>query len=234
MSPKEDEMRVEQIMTRDVLTIGPEAEVRDVARIFVASGISGMPVCGAQREVVGIISEGDILFKERGPAKRKRLSRLSARATKQATKTNAIKVLDAMTSPAITVSWYCSVAEAARLMSEYGVNRLPVMKGEELVGIVTRTDLVRAFVRSDAEIREEIEEDLIRRTFWLEAPDVVVVEVERGAVRLIGRVDNRGDAELLERLTARVPGVVSVQADLTWRADHTTREAMREIDRSLV
>ncbi|HEX2346038.1 MAG TPA: CBS domain-containing protein [Gaiellaceae bacterium] len=227
-------MRVEQIMTRDVLTIGPEAEVRDVARIFVASGISGMPVCGAQREVVGIISEGDILFKERGPAKRKRLSRLSARATKQATKTNAIKVLDAMTSPAITVSWYCSVAEAARLMSEYGVNRLPVMKGEELVGIVTRTDLVRAFVRSDAEIREEIEEDLIRRTFWLEAPDVVVVEVERGAVRLIGRVDNRGDAELLERLTARVPGVVSVQADLTWRADHTTREAMREIDRSLV
>ena len=63
---------------------------------------------------------------------------------------------------------------------------------------------------------------------------MVVVEVERGAVRLIGRVDNRGDAELLERLTARVPGVVSVQADLTWRADHTTRKAMREIDRSLV
>jgi CBS domain-containing protein len=227
-------MRVEQIMTRDVLTIGPEAEVRDVARIFVENGISGMPVCGARREVVGIISEGDILFKEQGPAKRKRLSRLSARSTKQATKANAIKVLDAMTCPAITVSWYCSVAEAARLMSEHGVNRLPVMKGEELVGIVTRTDLVRAFVRSDAEIREEIEEDLLRRTFWLETPDVVVVEVKRGAVRLIGRVDNRCDAELLERLTARVPGVVSVQADLAWRADDTTREERREIDRSLV
>ena len=55
-------------------------------------------------------------------------------------------------------------------MSEHGVNRLPVIKGDDLVGIVTRTDLVKAFIRSDEEIREEIEEDLFRRTFWLGAP----------------------------------------------------------------
>ena len=65
-------MRVEQIMTRDVLTIGPEAEVREVARIFVEQGISGLPVCGARREVLGVVSEGDILFKEQGPAERER------------------------------------------------------------------------------------------------------------------------------------------------------------------
>lgn len=57
-------MKVEQIMTRDVLTIGPEGEVRDVARILVESHISGLPVCNAQRQVVGVISEGDILFRE--------------------------------------------------------------------------------------------------------------------------------------------------------------------------
>jgi CBS domain-containing protein len=229
-------MRVEEIMTRDVLTIGPEAEVRDVARIFVEHGISGMPVCGVQREVVGIISEGDILLKEQGPSERgwSFLSGLGGKTATHAKKARAIKVLDAMTSPAITVSPYTSVAAAARLMSEHGVNRLPVMRGDTLVGIVTRTDLVKAFARSDAEIREEIKEDLLRRTFWLEATDVVVVEVKRGAVRLTGSVDNRSDAELLERLTARVPGVVSVQADLTWRADDTTRKARREIERSLV
>ena len=78
-------MRVEQIMTRDVLTIGPEAEVRDVARIFVEHGISGLPVCGARREVLGVVSEGDILFKEQGQAERERhlWSRLGRKSAKK-------------------------------------------------------------------------------------------------------------------------------------------------------
>jgi CBS-domain-containing membrane protein len=228
-------MRVEQIMTRDVLTIGPEAEVREVARIFVEHGISGLPVCGARREVLGVVSEGDILLKERGPVERQRplWSRLGGKSATEARKALAIKVLDAMTSPVITVSPYCSVAEAARLMSEHGVNRLPVIQRDDLVGIVTRTDLVKAFIRSDEEIREEIKEDLLRRTFWLEVPEVVVVEVTRGAVRLTGKVETRSEAEALERLSARVPGVISVEADLTWTIDDTTRKAKREFERSL-
>jgi CBS-domain-containing membrane protein len=228
-------MRVEQIMTRDVLTIGPEAEVREVARIFVEQGISGLPVCGARREVLGVVSEGDILFKEQGPAEKERplWTRLGGKSATETRKALAVKVLDAMTSPAITVSPYCSVAEAARLMSEHGVNRLPVIRGDDLVGIVTRTDLVKAFIRSDEEIREEIKEDLLRRTFWLAVPEVVVVEVTRGAVRLTGKVETRSEAEALERLSARVPGVISVEADLTWTIDDTTREAKREFERSL-
>ena len=90
---------------------------------------------------------------------------------------------------------------------------------------------MRAFTRSDEEIREEIEEDLFRRTFWLGAPEVVVVEVTRGAVRLTGNVETRSEAELLERLSARVPGVISLEADLTWAMDDTTRKAKREYER---
>ncbi len=60
-------MKVDEIMTRDVLTIGPDAEVRDIARILVENHISGLPVCGIQREVLGVISEGDILYKEHDP-----------------------------------------------------------------------------------------------------------------------------------------------------------------------
>ena len=227
-------MKVEEIMTREVLTIGPEGEVRDVARILVENHISGLPVCNAQRQVVGVISEGDILFKEQAPAEKGRrfLFRFVSPRTKEARKARAITVHEAMTAPAITISSYSSVAEAARIMSEHGVNRLPVLKGDELVGIVTRTDLVRAFVRSDDDIRREIEEDVLIRTLWIEAPGTIGVEVERGAVRLSGYRDTRGDALLLERLVARVPGVVSVRSELSWSNDDTTRKARRVLRRT--
>jgi len=231
-SERRDAMKVQDIMSRDVLTIGPEGEIRDVARILTERHISGLPVCDAERRVVGIVSEGDILFKEYGqhPARRYRYAGLTGRRhAKEATKARAINVRDAMTTPAITVSPYCSVAEAAQLMTEHRINRLPVVKGDELVGIVTRTDLVRAFVRSDEDIRHEIREDLLLKTLWIEASEAICVSVERGAVRLSGRLEKRSDAPLLERLVTRVPGVVSVESELSWTIDDTTRNARREL-----
>ena len=94
-------------------------------------------------------------------------------------------------------------------MVEQRVNRLPVLRGDELVGIVTRADLVRVLTRSDEELRREIAEDVLRRTLWL-ASDDVHVEVADGAVIVRGAVDNEADAELVEHFVARVPGVVSV------------------------
>ena len=227
-------MKVREIMTTDVLTIGPEAELRDVARLFVEHGISGLPVCGAQREILGVISEGDILFKEQGRADEGQslLARLDGSAARAADKAAAVKVGDAMTAPAITVPPYCSVAEAARIMSEHGINRLPVVKGDEVVGIVTRTDLVRAFVRSDEEIRREIREDVLRDTLWLEGPAAVDVDVDRGVVRLNGHMETSSDASLLVRLVGRVPGVVSVLADLSWKTDDTSRKGKRTLRRT--
>jgi CBS domain-containing protein len=115
-------------------------------------------------------------------------------------------------------------------MSDLGVKRLPVVRDDELVGIVSRTDLVRAFVRSDAEIAREIKEDLLRRTLWLEVPEAVQVHVERGAVRLNGQVETATDAVLVQKLVARIPGVVSVDAELGWRFDDDER-ARRELER---
>lgn len=225
-------MKVEEIMTRDVLTTGPEADVHDVARILVENHISGLPVCNAQRHVIGVVSEGDILFKEHDPTPARRgrpVAWLHDRSTKKSTKARAVKVHDAMTAPAITIPAYCSVSEAARLMSEHGVNRLPVIGTHELVGIVTRTDLVRAFVRSDQDIRHEIREDVLRRNLWMDVPEAVGVEVRRGAVRLTGKLETRSEAIVLERLAARVPGVVSVESGLTWTSDDTTRKAKRQL-----
>ena len=117
-------------------------------------------------------------------------------------------------------------------MSEHDINRLPVMKGIELVGIVTRTDLVRAFVRSDEEIRREIKEDVLRDTLWLEVPAAVRVEVNRGVVRLNGHRETSSDASLLVRLVGRVPGVVSVLADLSWTTDDASRKGRRTLRRT--
>ena len=114
-------------------------------------------------------------------------------------------------------------------MSEHRVNRLPVLGAQKLVGIVTRSDLLQAFVREDDDIRREIEEDVLRRNLWLEDPGAVVVDVERGAVRVTGEVATRSEAQALERLAARVPGVVSVRSELNWTTDDTTRKANRKL-----
>jgi CBS domain-containing protein len=105
-------------------------------------------------------------------------------------------------------------------MIDEGVNRLPVVDdGDHLIGIVTRADLVRAFVRSDAEIEQEIREDVILQKLWLE-PDAFHVEVAGGEVRLSGEVETRTDAEMIPTFVQRVPGVVSVLSKLRWREEN--------------
>jgi CBS domain-containing protein len=128
-----------------------------------------------------------------------------------------------MSAPALTIGPRRPVTNAAAMMIEEGVNRLPVIDEEErLIGIVTRADLVRAFVRSDAEVEHEIREDVIRRTLWLE-PDTIVVQVENGEVRLGGEVETKSDAELIPTFVQRVPGVVSVRSKLRWREENGRR-----------
>jgi CBS domain-containing protein len=228
-------MKVHEIMTTDVLTIGPEAPLKDVARILVERKISGMPVCDIERHVLGVVSEADILFKERGrPSEGSALVgwMLGGDVMPDAAKSAARTVDEAMTAPAITISPFRFVDEAARLMTEHGVNRLPVVRDGELVGIVTRTDLVRAFMRGDAEVRDEIVHELLERTLWLDR-GAVEVEVEDGAVLLTGELRTRSDAALLERLVTRVPGVVQVDAKLHWRVDDSTRKGRQILERTL-
>jgi hypothetical protein len=127
-----------------------------------------------------------------------------------------------MTTPAVTIDAGRPVAEAAKPMVEQEINRLPVIHGGELIGIVTRADLVRAFRRSDEEIEREIREDVLLHTLWIE-PARLELAVENGEVALTGKLETRTEAELAAAYIRRVPGVVTVDSDLTWQVDDLAR-----------
>ena len=227
-------MRVRELMTEQVLTIGPEAPIKDVAKVLVENGISGLPVCDVECRVLGVISEGDILYKEHDPREGHIGGPLrwiidGTPDHSGYVKADALTAGKAMTTPAITVPPYESVAEAARIMCERGVNRLPVVKDERLVGIITRADLVRAFTRSDEDIAREIREDVLHRTMWVDTGKVEAV-VERGRAVLTGTLNTRSDVELLTRLVRRVPGVTAVESQVTWNLDDTTRKGRRSLE----
>jgi CBS domain-containing protein len=214
-------MEVRELMTRDVMTFTPESSLRDAAAVLVARGITGAPVCDVAGRVIGVLSESDIVAKEQGADTEGvslfHLRRDRSGRTKQAART----VKEAMTSPPITVRPTTTVAAAAKTMMQHGVNRLPVVDGDRLAGIVTRADLVRAFTRPDDAIRDELF-DMIQRQLWIPRHDVTI-EVHEGDVSISGEVENRSVAELVSAFASRVPGVVDVHSTLVWRDDDLRR-----------
>jgi CBS domain-containing protein len=208
-------MRVRDVMTTEVTTVAPDTDLRDVAALLVQKRISGVPVVEGGR-VLGVVSEGDILFKERPSTGLQRgvLAWLMDEGDLML-KIEATTAHLAMTSPPVTIGPERGVADAAALMLEERVSRLPVVEGSRLVGIVTRHDLVRAFARGDEEIRQEIESDPLIRSYW-RRPTSYDVAVDHGRVTLSGKVDSKEHARAIEAFVDRVPGVVSMASRLHW------------------
>jgi CBS domain-containing protein len=215
-------MKVKDVMTTDVRTVAPGMSLKEAAQVMVEHRISGVPVVDHDGGVLGVLSEGDLLFKERTPEERPAalLAWLFDPLQLDESRKHAAHLVgEAMTAPAVTIGPERPLATAASLMLDRGVNRLPVVgRTGRLVGIVTRADLVRAFSRGDADVARDIREEVIRGQMWLERDDVEV-EVEAGEVSLRGTVQRRDEAEALPRLVARVPGVVGVTSEVTWREE---------------
>ncbi len=198
-------MRVEELMTRAVVTARPETPLKEVGALLVDNRISGVPVVDAAGAVLGVVSKSDLIVRED--------------ADRHGRKSAAVTAADAMTSPAVTIEPGASVVAAARELIDRRIDRLPVVHEGLLIGIVTRTDLVRAFVRSDSAIEREIRDDVLVRGLWL-APENLTVAVHGGHVAIGGRVDTRSDAELVAACVRRVAGVLDVDvSQLEWRYD---------------
>ena len=224
---------VDQVMTKSVLTVRPETPSTEVGRILVERGISGLPVCDVDGKVLGVVSEGDLLVREAGhwsdatangkkEARKDGKGRLKRRGktdTKVRGKADARTAGEAMTSPALTIEPFRAIRAVAEIMIEKRINRLPVVDADgRLLGIVSRADLVRAFVRTDAQLVESIRKEVIIREMWLD-PDKFEVSVEHGVATVKGTVIKRSTAEVIARLLAMVPGVVSAVTEITWDID---------------
>jgi CBS domain-containing protein len=227
-------MLVRDVMTAPVLSVTPATPLKEVARLLVDRRISGVPVADEAGKVLGIVSEADFLLKERGtPDRRGRRHALAwlfgdERRDVEQAKISATTAGEAMTQPAVTICADCTLREAAGLMVEKHINRLPVVDDGRLVGIVTRADLVGAFVRPDDELASIVADEVARDTMWLEPGEVTVAVVE-GVVTLGGRVDRRSTAQILAKLASQVDGVVRVEADdLHWDLDDRHMEAAPE------
>jgi CBS domain-containing protein len=208
-------MRVSDVMTKDVVTVSPAMTLKQAAALLSERNIGGVPVVEGE-EVVGVLSETDILYKERGPSSSENLvDRLFGRdSAAEAAKIAAETVGDAMSAPAVTIDHWESISAAAGKMLASGVNRLPVVRDGRLVGIVTRHDLIGVFSRPDHAIEYDIRYDVVTRSFGLH-PAAVTIAVHDGKVTLRGHVDTPLAAELIPVAARRIPGVVSVDAQLS-------------------
>jgi CBS domain-containing protein len=195
---------VNEVMTTDVVTVDGSTPYKEIAKTLTAHAISAAPVVDGDGRLIGVVSEADLL---RELQSRRPESRSNQRARTRAT---AATANDLMSSPPIVVSPTASVAAAARLMDAEGVKRLPVVDaGGSLIGVLSRRDLLRIYLRDDWEIREEIVTTVLISALWTD-PSTITVAVDRGVVTLGGTAEDHIMGPLLVRMVGSVAGVVDV------------------------
>lgn len=194
-------MRARDVMTTPVVTVSPNRTPKEVAALLVDRGISAVPVVGENGQLLGIVSEGDLLPLETTPDPRSRIIPAKRRRREPTT------VAEVMTREVVTLPESADVAEVARLMLDRRVKRIPIMEGTRVVGIVSRRDLLRVLARSDTEIQAELEDLLDEEISTLGR---FTATVSAGVVTLAGPAD-RSSRHLAEILSRSVAGVISVK-----------------------
>lgn len=143
-------LKAKDIMTRDVVTVGPEARVEEAIHLMAEKHVSGLPVVDADRRVLGVITENDVLLKDEIPLQAPRIAlfgwyvvpdELSAKAYREA---RGVLVQDAMTRKVLSFDEDAEVIDIARSMVDRKINRVPIVRDGKLVGLVSRADIVRA------------------------------------------------------------------------------------------
>ncbi|MGA5359699.1 CBS domain-containing protein [Streptomyces purpurascens] len=204
---------VGDVMTHTVVAIGREALFKDIVEVMEQWKVSAVPVLEGDGRVIGVVSEADLLpkeeFRDSDPdrcTQRRRLSDLA--------KAGAVTAEELMSSPAVTVHSGATLAQAARIMAQRGVKRLPVVNGLGVLdGIVSRADLLKVFLRADEELAEEIRREVVACLF--PAPvEPIRVDVRDGVVTLTGRVRDTSLVPVAARLVRSVEGVVDVECHL--------------------
>ena len=195
-------MQARDIMTRPVITFRPETAVRHAATVLTEKQITAAPVLNEDGELVGIVSEGDLIADRFGHDPRSHVRRDEPEIP-VAPQT----VGEVMTTTVVALGASADAADLAHTMLDYDVRSVPIVEGSHVVGIISRRDLLRTLVRSDDIVRAEVTTRVDAYTGgfqrWL-------VEVCDGRVDLFGQADDDAQERVLQALAGTVPGAASV------------------------
>jgi CBS domain-containing protein len=211
---------VRDVMTTEVVAVQPSTPFKEIVARLARHRISAVPVLDADRRVLGVVTEADLLLKQEHPDPQAKVPLGWPRhRRREREKAAAVVAGKLMTAPATTVPPTATLAEAARRLHTAGLRQLPVVdETDRLVGIVSRADLLTVFTRPDQAIQNEIMDDVIVADFKM-APSRFVVYVDNGVVVLQGRVERRSLIPYLVRAVHGVGGVVRIEERLTFDVD---------------
>ncbi|CAM5772939.1 hypothetical protein LMIY3S_04011 [Labrys miyagiensis] len=223
-------MRIADIMTRKVISVRPEATIGEAVDLMVNSRLSGLPVVGEDGTLVGVVTEGDFLRRPELGTNAPRAGWLSGlfRAGHFAeayARTHGRHVSEIMTSDVVSIDEHARIEEGASLMEKHDIKRLPVLRDNKLVGIVSRADFVRALAGF---VREPYEEQPVRDTAiktaimaelkaepWAPVGTIDVV-VKDGVVELNGVITDERQRKAVRVIAENTPGVQSVRDNMSW------------------
>jgi CBS-domain-containing membrane protein len=224
-------MLVRDIMTTKVITAKPTTVFKDLAQLLLTWGISGVAVVDGDNTLAGVVTRSDLLSKlaypdERPPTSAELAAVASSRKRHWSTAANGLTAGELMTTDVVTCLPAEEMTTAVRRMLDHSVNRLPVVVGTKLIGIVSRQDILATFVRPDEEVAQEVSRlvdnflwirqgRLVEHAVWAGQGHDVEVTVADGVVTLRGQVHHHLDQAALAHAVARVRGVIAVVNQLT-------------------
>ena len=211
---------VGEAMTHQVLTVHPDVPFKQIVELLVGQGIDAVPVVDEHGELLGVVSGSDLTCHEESAPTIGQLLTAGRTTLTHARKARARTARELMSSPARTTSPGTGVCEALHAMNRGHVGRLCVTDGGRLVGILTRSDLLRVFTRSDASLEADVE-DAVREAVGKAGRDLTVL-VADGIAHLRGSVERASTAVLASSAARGVPGIVDVEDDVVAEVDDVT------------
>ncbi|WP_262029273.1 CBS domain-containing protein [Microvirga sp. Mcv34] len=222
-------MIVENVMTAPVISVEPSTSIGEVAKIMLAHRISGLPVVERVGRLVGVVSEGDLLRRSELGTERKRPWWLEflvgpGKIADEYVHAHGRKVEEVMSTDVVTIRSDAPLDDVIEAMSRHRIKRLPVIKDDKLIGIVTRSDILRALARAlpSASAEEAVNDEQIRNAIVTELArqdwggPFIRVNVQNGAVELIGSIFDERERMASRVIAENVPGVKSVKDQLIW------------------
>jgi CBS domain-containing protein len=215
--------RVKDVMTVEVVSVGEDTPFKEIVSVLLRTGVGAVPVLDGAGQVRGVVSETDLLAKEAEPTALEDAHPLERpRRRVERKKAGGSIAADLMTAPPVVAYANTAIADAAKEMRRHHVQRLPVIDvlTGRLIGIVSRSDLLRVYTRADEEIRRDVLDQVIAKESAMD-PTTFVVTVTDGNVVIGGQIERRSLIPLLLHAVRRVEGVVSAESALSYKFDDT-------------